>query len=126
PYPLPWVLHGMAPDPGIPEPVHEVAMELAADVFDGAPGPDDEGLLQVCSAALGLQVYPHEPEPAVDLVLHLLHVITGMGRDEKRRIPKPREDLLFDCFSSRIINEVDLVHRDKRGNVYAVGKHRID
>ena len=74
-HPLAAVLHGSSPDAGIPEPAHEVPVELGADRLDRAPCPDDQRLFEIGLAALGLEVDTHEPEAVVDRILELLDVV---------------------------------------------------
>src|SRR5208337_5582854 len=73
------VLHGLSPDPGIPEPTHEVPVELGTDRLDRAPDPAAQRLFKIGVAALGLEVDAHEPEAVIDRILEFLHVVPGMG-----------------------------------------------
>jgi hypothetical protein len=50
---LPGMLHGTAPDPGVPELFHEFPVELPADVLDGGVLPEDHGFFQVAAPPWG-------------------------------------------------------------------------
>jgi len=53
PDPLSAVLDGIAPDPGVAEPAHEVTVELGTDILDRTPGPYDERDIHVGFFVLG-------------------------------------------------------------------------
>ena len=54
--PLARVLDRLAPDPGVSEPVDELAVKLAADILHRRVGPDDQGFVEVRRSAGGLTV----------------------------------------------------------------------
>jgi len=107
--PLARVLDGLATDPGIPEFLGEVPVELITDILDRTAGPDDERFLKICLTAVGFQVHPHEPEAVVDGIFRLFEMIPGSSRDHQGRAAKPFGNVMLDLKETFLVHESTLL-----------------
>jgi len=124
--PLARVLDGLAPDPGIPEFLCKVPVELVTDILDRAAGSDDERFIEICLATMRFEVHPHEPEAVIDRILCLFKVIPGSSRDHQGRAAEPFGNVMLDLKETFLVHEIDLVDRNERRDVDAVALDGVD